>query len=565
MEENEKDILTIETPECKKNEVINKKEYEFSFDNKNYELIVSINEETIFNFILKPRNPKNINIIEYYEQNKKLTELFELFFIIKDENKNQNNVIFERIDNFINKKEISLSKKNDTIYLTFLFKTQFDDIKREIGLEKKEIKITNDKKFDILNKKIVDLKNEFNNIKNYYEKQREENNNEIKILKEKIEKLGINKSDNEIKKKKYNIVNELFKSHTASKIYSSKKILNEIDGEIGVNDLFEVYHLHNEENIVYIASKRKRGKGDISNISIFALFSINDIFKIKILVGHQNQIVFVKYFFNPKEVKEYLLSGDVSDKIIVWDILNDYEKVCFINVEYKKLLIDKPIYNSLLLFTEKKNYIYTSTYTNNNSKLYELEDAAFIKDVSITYNYKTLYMLKYEYKSKDKNLDLIIDCCNNFVVIYNPFNEEIYAEINNEKTIGENRYACITYDKDNKEFLSISNERGYIVIYDLQKKYIFKYFNLKDELYSIINWKNDYLICSQNNFLRIIDIKEKSISNFIECEKNIICIKYIVLNQKDELIIAAGANSSNIFILFSPSSITNKGDEISFI
>ena len=174
-------------------------------------------------------------------------------------------------------------------------------------------------------------------------------------------------------------------------------------------------------------------------------------------------------------------------------------------------------------------------------------------------------MLKYEYKSKDKNLDLIIDCCYNFVVIYNPFNEEIYAEINNEKTIGENRYACITYDKDNKEFLSISNERGYIVIYDLQKKYIFKYFNLKDELYSIINWKNDYLICSQNNFLRIIDIKEKSISNFIKCEKNIICIKYIVLNQTDELIIAAGANSSNIFILFSPSSIINKGDEISFI
>ena len=331
-----------------------------------------------------------------------------------------------------------------------------------------------------------------------------------------------------------------------------------------MNDLFEVYHIHNEENIVYIASKKKTGKDDKSNISIFALFSINDIFKIKILEGHQNQIVFIKYFFNPKEVKEYLLSGDASNKIIVWDILNDYEKVCFINVEYKQLLLNEPIFNSLLLFTEKKNYIYTSTYTNNNSKLYELEDGAFIKDVSITYNYKTLYMLKYEYKSTDKNLNLIIDCCNNFVVIYNPFNEEIYAEINNEKTIGDNRYACITYDKDNKDFLTISNERGYIIIYDLQKKNIFKFFNIKDQLYNIINWKNDYLICSQKNFLRIIDIKNKSISNFIECEKNIICIKYIVLNQKEELIIAAGANSPNIFILFSLSSIIDKGDDISF-
>ena len=47
-----------------------------------------------------------------------------------------------------------------------------------------------DEKFNILNEKIVDLKNEFEKIKNYYEKQREENINEIKILKEKIEKLG---------------------------------------------------------------------------------------------------------------------------------------------------------------------------------------------------------------------------------------------------------------------------------------------------------------------------------------------------------------------------------------
>ena len=566
MEEKESTILYVETPESNKNEVIKKKEYEFSFDNKIYELIVSRNEENIFNFTLKPRTPKDINIIEYYEQNKKLSELFELFFITKDEKLNQNNVIFERIDNFIDKKKISLLKKkdmNNTIYLIFLLKTEFDDIRIEIELEKKEIKISNDEKFNILNEKIVNLKNEFEKIKNYYEKQREEKSNEIKILKEKIEKLGIIKPDN--KKEKNIIVNELFKSHTASKKYGCKKILNEIDGQIGVNDLFEVYHIHNEENIVYIASKKKAGKDDKSNISIFALFSINDIFKIKILEGHQNQIVFIKYFFNPKEVKEYLLSGDDNNKIIVWDILNDYEKVCFINVEYKQLLLNEPIFNSLLLFTEKKNYIYTSTYTNNNSKLYELEDGAFIKDVSITYNYKTLYMLKYEYKSKDKNMNLIIDCCNNFVVIYNPFNEEIYAEINNEKTIGDNRYACITYDKDNKDFLTISNERGYIIIYDLQKKNIFKFFNIKDQLYNIINWKNDYLICSQKNFLRIIDIKNKSISNFIECEKNIICIKYIVLNQKDELIIAAGANSPNIFILFSLSSITDKGDDISFI
>ena len=155
---------------------------------------------------------------------------------------------------------------NNTIYLIFLLKSEFDDIRIEIELEKKEIKISNDEKLNILNEKIVNLKNEFEKIKNYYEKQREENINEIKILKEKIEKLGIIKPDN--KKEKNIIVNELFKSHTASKKYGCKKILNEIDGQIGVNDLFEIYHIHNEENIVYIASKKKQEKM-INQILVF--------------------------------------------------------------------------------------------------------------------------------------------------------------------------------------------------------------------------------------------------------------------------------------------------------
>ena len=69
------------------------------------------------------------------------------------------------------------------------------------------------------------------------------------------------------------------------------------------------------KKILFILPQKRTGKDDKSNISIFALFSINDIFKIKILEGHQNQIVFIKYFFNPKEVKEYLLSGDASKKL----------------------------------------------------------------------------------------------------------------------------------------------------------------------------------------------------------------------------------------------------------
>ena len=35
------------------------------------------------------------------------------------------------------------------------------------------------------------------------------------------------------------------------------KLNNQIDAKVGINDLFEVYHLHNDENTVYIATKKK--------------------------------------------------------------------------------------------------------------------------------------------------------------------------------------------------------------------------------------------------------------------------------------------------------------------
>ena len=42
-----------------------------------------------------------------------------------------------------------------------------------------------------------------------------------------------------------------------SSIDKMLKLNNQIDEKVGINDLFEVYHLHNDENTVYIATKKK--------------------------------------------------------------------------------------------------------------------------------------------------------------------------------------------------------------------------------------------------------------------------------------------------------------------
>ena len=83
-------------------------------------------------------------------------------------------------------------------------------------------------------------------------------------------------------------------------------------------------------------------------------------------------------------------------------------------------------------------------------------------------------------------------------------------------------------------------------------------------MHNVFDW-NNYLIYSQydEDYLGIIHISnlsDGSIEKKIKCKKKIICIKNITLNQKEELIIAAGKNSGNIFIFFS--SLTSKVPQI---
>ena len=172
-----------------------------------------------------------------------------------------------------------------------------------------------------------------------------------------------------------------------------------------------------------------------------------------------------------------------------------------------------------------------------------------IKDVIITNNYKTLYLIKYK-NSENKNL--IIDCCQDYVVIYNPFNEEIYATIDNEKTKGDNRNACIIYNKNKTDYLLFVNEYGFIIMYDLKNRKIVKTLHLESELYNILDWNDNYFIITQykKNYLVKFKLGMNNIEKFIEWENKIICIKNITLNKKEELIFAAGKNSSNIFILY---------------
>lgn len=551
--------LSTPTPNCPPPSIylqnkLDEKKYYLSYDNNKYELLISLfegnesdNKEKIFNFKLNNMqkiSEKGENF--YYENNKYLSQLINLFFINIYKTKDPITTIFEKIEKFHSTNCVTIEKNNkseEILDLVYNLKT-FDNenIELIIELNKKEVILNEKKENKSLEEEVEFLKNSLRIMEEKYKKQ----NNEIKNLENKINDLS-----NDLKKyeKKKLIIEEkqkIFKSNL-SQLNNMKIISSDIDGGRGVNDLFEVYHLYNDIKSVYIAIK-VRDYDDISYIDIIKISSINNFQKKARLKGHQKRINFIKYFINPYNKKEYLISGDREERVRVWGILdeNNYKSLIHIITNYGRLLFQQSIYNCILYFTEYKNYIYTTTVTENCSRLYDLEDGSLVKNISITENNYTFFLITYN--------DLIVDVCKNYTIIYQLFNEEIYDKIECSETKGDNRAASIIYDKDNTDYLIISNCTGNLIVYDLKKKVINKIIKLNKDLYTIVPWDLNTLIVTEYNteYLGVIDLNNKKVkSNTIKCNSGLICVKKIILNEKDEILFAAGENSKNVYMLLS--------------
>ena len=542
------------TPDCpppsvyEKTEKISEKNYKIKSNEKEYDLIISLynnnysKSEKIFNFkLIEPY--ESFKKLYSYESDKSTTELIKLFLINISQNQNidKEKKIFEKIEKFhINNNVQIISKNTDNmIDLIYILKTYDDeDIKFVIELTKKnDIDYKEKNQFELINE-IQELKYNMKKMEQKYDELKEE----VKILKNQLNLLYNNGHRAILIKEEDQLI---FKSDL-SLLNSIKKIDAEIDGGRGVNDYFEPFHLKNDESTVYIAVKCKEESSDISNIDIIKMSSINDIKKIKSLSGHQKRIVFIKYFKNPYTLQEYLISGDREEIVRAWEIIdeNNFQLLCVIKTNYGRLIMQQSIYNCLIYFTENRSYIITTTVTNNYSRLYDLENGSLIKDISLTYYNYTFYLIRYK--------EYIIDCCKNFVMIYNPINEEVYSKIENSYTKGDNRSCCIIYNKNDNDYLYISNSNGYVIEYCLNTKVVMYNFDINKDLYHIIFWDLNNLIIAQYNseYLGLVDIKNKNIKNLIKCRKTFMCVKKILLNKNNEILLASGEDSTDIFVIF---------------
>ena len=293
--------------------------------------------------------------------------------------------------------------------------------------------------------------------------------------------------------------------------------------DCGWNDMFEIF-ISYKDNKEYLVSPNANNY----NINIFRLI---DNQQMKSLKGHKNDIRTIRYFINNKNKNEYLISGDNDKRVIIWDITNNYNLKYNIDTKY-----GHKIYSSLLIFPNNMNdnYIITSTYNysgndeDSATKIYLLNDEyKFIKYINNT-NKNAIYYLLSWYNKKNKKY-YIIQFSYMKILINNLLEDELYSELIHEPET--DHFSGFIYYKDNNDYLCSSSGNGYINIWDLYNKNIFKVIDTKGCILSnIIEWNKKYIIAADvnNKIIKIVNIENDLITDIKSGHTDkLFCIKKI--------------------------------------
>ena len=139
-----------------------------------------------------------------------------------------------------------------------------------------------------------------------------------------------------------------------------KEIISDKVEGFSVSSLFDIFIDKEGDTILafpYFDIKNPTSKD--FNISLMTLKNNEEK---KRLEGHIARFKVIKYFYDEIHDKKYLISSDRKNKIIIWDINNNYSKV-FENIfECKNCIND-----ILMLFINKEIYIITAPLSENEA------------------------------------------------------------------------------------------------------------------------------------------------------------------------------------------------------
>lgn len=331
-----------------------------------------------------------------------------------------------------------------------------------------------------------------------------------------------------------------------------KIIIKENNSATGLNDIFEIFQSFKNGEI-YLASPNKNEY----NIDIISIENCKLITSLK---GHNNYINIVKYFINEKNKKEFLVTVDKGNIIIIWDISNNYSNFCQIKDESRGGFISSTllIFNIEDLFNQINNYIIYSFNNALYTKIYSLDGKQKIRNLENINKDKTYYLMHW-FNKKDNN-NYLIELGTSNVYIYDLVKENPNYNIRSRKYKDSKINCGFIYNKNNHDFLIASSENyGNIMIFDLENKIefnnnisLYKRIN-KSKIYIsyILQWSEKYMIVCEyfNRGFKIIDIDTFKIITSINDGKHlgaIICGKKFFHPILGECLLSAGQDNNII-------------------
>jgi len=287
------------------------------------------------------------------------------------------------------------------------------------------------------------------------------------------------------------------------------------------NEIFEVYTSRKDGKEYLICPNYKTNRINI--------ISINENKIEKELEGHECHITSIRYFANDKTNKEYLISTDKSNLVIIWDISNNYQIYQKIQTDYKDYILScLLIFNIEISSFKVNNYVVISCSCIGFTKLYSFDTNLFLKNIQNTENNLTNYLLLW--KSKKDDNDYIIECCYKKIFIYYLLNNnQLYAELISNSTANSEHFGGVIYSKKDADLLLVSSSNGYIDVWDLFNKSIYLSVNINGSRYmDIIQWNEKYTIVTDyvNKSINIIDLTQMKVIGNIS-GKGIVSVKKI--------------------------------------
>lgn len=332
---------------------------------------------------------------------------------------------------------------------------------------------------------------------------------------------------------------------------------------------FEIYQLKNINNAFYIATISEN-KGIIIYKCLFSKQEFKEILTIKTSFLYDSQIQ-IKYFCYPRNGEEYLFIVKEYKYIEIYLIKSEKmyilinKKEIEIDNYYAKTLIEKIdiIYNTY----EDRIYviisfIFKEKYLPKRIILYEFNDKLdeYLHEIKIIkLNKYEAANIIYEDKKLKKYYIIIIGTNARLIEITNnSLNEsgnliEIEDELkklNIVLNMKNNNKACFVNTYNNDEFLYIfykenilingvfKENKTILVIIDMLKRKAKDIISLNNSftIYSIANWKNNYIILASKNFIYIFDIRINKIiskyKNFFRDNESIELVRPFFIENK---------------------------------